>query len=213
MTKYYAVARGNKTGIFLNWNDCKEQVNGYKRAVYKKFETREEADHYIQLYSVNIVKSDMLEVDYYVYTDGSCHNNGRVNAKAGIGIFFGINDERNVSRKLEGKQSNNAAELTAIIETYDIIKNDILDCKKITIVSDSQYAINCALIYGKRATSCDQVKYMNNELVKTIYQLYKDKPNVKFQHVKAHTKNTDVHSIGNDNADKLANIAIGVVSV
>ena len=48
----------------------------------------------------------------------------------------------------------------------------------------------------------------NKELVKTIYEIYKDKSNIKFQHIKAHTSNTDIHSIGNKNADKLANLAI-----
>ena len=43
--------------------------------------------------------------DYYVYTDGACSNNGKNNALAGIGIFFGINDIRNVSKKIkENKQ-------------------------------------------------------------------------------------------------------------
>ena len=217
MSKYYAVARGHEIGVFITWNDCKEQVLGYKNAAYKKFETKAEAENYIEAFIVKPVNAltpvnlpipverNILEVDYYVYTDGSCHSNGYPNAKAGIGIYFGINDKRNVSRRLEGKQTNNAAELTAIIDTYDIIKNDVLTGKKIIIVTDSQYAIDCALIYGKK---CDTVNYVNNELVKTIYELYKSTPNVKFQHVKAHTKKTDIHSIGNYNADKLANQAI-----
>ncbi len=207
MYPYYAVARGNKTGVYITWNECKEQVIGYKNSAYKKFDTKEGAENYIQSFVVELEKTDVFDVDYYVYTDGACSNNGRENAKAGIGIFFGINDERNLSRKLDGKQTNNVAELQAIIETYNIIKDDILAGKKITIVSDSEYAINCALIYGKK---CDNVNYTNNELVKTIYELYKDKDNIKFLHVKAHTKKTDIHSIGNDNADKLANIAIGL---
>jgi DNA-binding transcriptional regulator GbsR (MarR family) len=32
--------------------------------------------------------------DYYVYTDGACSKNGKLNAKAGIGIYFGENDKR-----------------------------------------------------------------------------------------------------------------------
>lgn len=64
------------------------------------------------------------------YTDGACSNNGRKNALAGIGIFFGINDTRNISKNIKGKQTNNTAELSAIIETYSIIENDILNGKK-----------------------------------------------------------------------------------
>ncbi len=47
--------------------------------------------------------------DYYVYTDGACSNNGRENAKAGIGIFLGQDDPRNVCEPVEGKQSNNTS--------------------------------------------------------------------------------------------------------
>jgi ribonuclease HI len=151
--------------------------------------------------------------EYYVYTDGACSNNGMHNATAGIGVFFGIDDPRNVSQKIEGKQTNNTAELTAIIRAYSIVEPDILQGKQIAIVSDSQYAIWCCTTYGEK---CSKTAYkkkdgfiLNHELVKTAYELYQDKPNVEFIHVKAHTGKDDIHSIGNDGADKLANLAIG----
>ena len=62
-----------------------------------------------------------INYDYCVYTDGACSNNGKLYAKAGIGIFFGHHDKRNVSERVDGKQTNNTAELTAIIKTYPII--------------------------------------------------------------------------------------------
>ena len=40
---YYAVARGNKTGIFQNWIFCKDAIDGFPDACFKKFETQEEA--------------------------------------------------------------------------------------------------------------------------------------------------------------------------
>ena len=47
------------------------------------------------------------------------------------------------------------------------------------------------------------------DLVKTAYELYKDnQTNIRFLHIRAHTNNTDIHSIGNDHADKLANMAV-----
>lgn len=150
-----------------------------------------------------------FQPDYYVYTDGACSNNGKANASAGIGIFFGINDCRNTSKKIEGKQTNNVAELSALIETYRIVENDITNGQKIAIVSDSEYAIKCVSSYGEK---CYNKKWKmdipNKELVQTAYEMYKDKPNVIFIHIKAHTNNADIHSIGNDYADKLANVAI-----
>lgn len=148
--------------------------------------------------------------DYYVYTDGSCYNNGKINAISGIGVYFGNNDPRNISKRITGKQSNNTAELTAIIEAFNIIKNDINNGLKITIVTDSEYAIKCVSSYGKK---CEDkmwnIDIPNKELVKTVYECYKDKTNVKFMHIRSHTDNNDIHSVGNDSADKLANMAIG----
>ena len=45
-------------------------------------------------------------IDYYVYTDGACSNNGNSNAKAGMGVYFSENDMRNVSKRIKGKQTN-----------------------------------------------------------------------------------------------------------
>lgn len=231
--KFYAVVNGRTNGIFLNWNDCNNSVSGYKNALFKKFKTNEEADNFIKENKKNIddtnnkiqnqdynniimstKDSDIIfNPDYYVYTDGACSNNGRDNALAGIGIFFGINDKRNISKKIEGKQTNNTAELTAIIETYHIIENDILNGKKIAIVSDSEYAIKCVSSYGEKCYKKGwNVDIPNKELVTTAYEMYKDKLNVQFIHIKAHIHNTDIHSFGNDNADKLANISIGLES-
>ena len=218
---YYAVANGRSIGIFLNWNDCNNSVKGYKNAIYKKFDTQEEAEFFIESNDTTIQKQNTIRSnqkddtigvipDYYVYTDGACSNNGRNNASAGIGIFFGTNDNRNLSRKIEGKQTNNTAELSAIIEAYYIIENDIVNGKNIAIVSDSEYSIKCVSSYGEKCNKKGwNVDIPNKDLVKTAYELYKDKLNVQFIHVKAHTNNRDIHSVGNDNADKLANIAIG----
>jgi ribonuclease HI len=219
---FYAVANGKNIGIFSNWNDCNNSVKGYTNAKYKKFDTKEEAENFIQTNKIiesiddtnnPTQKENVIDFipDYYVYTDGACSNNGKKNALAGIGIFFGINDIRNVSKKIEGKQTNNRAELIAIIETYHIIENDIINGKNISIVTDSEYAIKCLSSYGEKCYKKDwNVEIPNKELVKTAYDIYKDIRNIQFIHVKAHTNNTDIHSISNDNADKLANMSIGL---
>ena len=79
----------------------------------------------------------------YVFTDGACSNNGKINAKASIGIYFKDNDPRNISRRIKGKQTNNTAELSAILEVFKICSKDIEDGKKIIIHSDSTYSIQC----------------------------------------------------------------------
>jgi len=42
--KYYVVWRGVNPGIYDNWIDCKLQVEGYDKALYKSFSSKEEAD-------------------------------------------------------------------------------------------------------------------------------------------------------------------------
>lgn len=152
--------------------------------------------------------------DYCVYTDGACIDNGKPSAVAGFGIYFGKNDPRNLSEKVPStfKQSNNVGELMAIIKAYDIIKYDLEQGKKIEIFSDSIYAINCATKYGEKMEEKEWSKKKgeipNKELVQQIYKLYGSNQNIKFTHIKAHTGLNDIHSIGNDEADKLANNSV-----
>jgi len=57
-----------------------------------------------------------------VYTDGACSSNGKHSAIAGVGVFFGDGDPRNVSEPLKGSmQTNNRAELTALIRALEIL--------------------------------------------------------------------------------------------
>lgn len=43
---YYAVQNGRETGVFSNWNDCKDQVSGYSGASFKRFDTFEAAQQF-----------------------------------------------------------------------------------------------------------------------------------------------------------------------
>lgn len=40
---YYAVQKGHNQGVYNTWNECKEMVDGFKNAKFRKFETQEEA--------------------------------------------------------------------------------------------------------------------------------------------------------------------------
>lgn len=221
---FYAVANGFTVGIFTTWDECNRSVKGYKHAIFKKFSVKQEAEAFITQHqqkqhdtkSVDIKENDFILEndfipDYYVYTDGACSNNGKENAMAGIGIYFGSDDPRNVSKRITGKQTNNRAELTAIIETYAIIEPDIQMRKKIAIATDSEYVLKCIGSYGKSCALQHWKKEIpNKDLVQLAYELYRDKPMLQFIHVKAHTNETDIHSIGNANADRLANLSIGL---
>lgn len=56
-----------------------------------------------------------------IYTDGACTNNGKASAKAGVGVFFGPDDELNVSEKLSGEtQTNQRAEQTGVLRAMQL---------------------------------------------------------------------------------------------
>tara|TARA_Y100001970_G_C14088886_1_gene778880 strand:+ start:396 stop:1151 length:756 start_codon:yes stop_codon:yes gene_type:complete len=237
MFTYYAVAHGRATGVFDTWFQCQQQVHRFPGAIYKKFSSKKDALKFIKsevnnnnnlnniVESNNDIKvanedstlssssSSISDTDiktvFFIYTDGACSNNGHKDAKAGIGVFFAHNDTRNISKLIRGKQTNNAAELHAIIAALEVISVDAkLSTSDIIIVSDSQYAIRCVTEYGEK---CEQQQLMhvpNYTLIIKARQLYKQISNIQFMYCPAHTGRTDEHSIGNSYADTLATNAI-----
>ena len=151
-----------------------------------------------------------------VYTDGACSNNGKPDARAGFGIWFGKGDIRNTSESFTGPQTNNRAELLAIIKALTILRDEIEQGQPVMIYSDSSYSIRCCTTYGekmaKKGWKNKGNDIPNREIVEVAYNFCKKYNNIKFKHIKAHTGLEDEHSIGNDHADRLANLAIGVES-
>jgi ribonuclease HI len=47
--KYYAVQKGRETGIFTTWSECKHNVHGFSGAVFKSFESLEEAEAFLNM--------------------------------------------------------------------------------------------------------------------------------------------------------------------
>ena len=47
--KYYTVWRGVNPGVYSSWTDCQLQTKNFRGAIYKSFDTREEAEHALEL--------------------------------------------------------------------------------------------------------------------------------------------------------------------
>ena len=206
---FYVVKKGYNPGIYNTWKECEKNILGYKNAKFKKFKNKNDAILFLNNYTVLFKNNNLIQVVntdiINIYTDGSCLNNGKSNAIAGIGIYFDNINIDNISRRHIGIQTNNNAELTAIIESIKILilKDKILN--KINIYTDSMYAILCGTTYGKKNNLNNWKKEIpNKNLVKKIYNLLKTYKNIKLIHVKAHTQNKDIHSINNNKADNLA---------
>jgi len=104
--KFYVVWQGRETGIFTDWNTCKQQVDGFAGAKYKSFKTQAEAEaafagttapaasastnspakktaskQTVKTYTANQIAAMPLHTK--IFTDGGCDPNP---GKAGSGI-------------------------------------------------------------------------------------------------------------------------------
>ncbi|XP_032590705.1 ribonuclease H1 [Drosophila grimshawi] len=300
---FYAVSKGRKVGIYENWAQCEQQVKGFKGAVYKKFNTRQEANQFIspagasgsytpeeiavplgkkQTQPVNwaanqqqpkknrdfwpedVAEEDAVDEDdliaamneiegfpvpssnsrkrkaedynsnsklkrhasnveeavalkqfggfefvmdgegyVIVYTDGSCLGNGRSNACAGFGVYFGDNHQLNAGKPVLGRVTNNVGEIQAAI--YAIKTALDLGIPKLCISTDSQFLIN-SITQWVQGWKRRGWRLKNNEPVKNVADfkeldelLQSDGIKVKWNYVEAHKGIK-----GNEMADKLA---------
>jgi ribonuclease HI len=155
-----------------------------------------------------------------IFTDGSSINNGQKNKyhAGGMGIY--IEDTKEcISEKLEGKITNNIAEIKAcIIGINNVIKRTPIP--HMNIYCDSEYVVHSITICAKNWAKNNLQKYdkfkkekcdiKNKDLIVELYNLY-NKYSIDFIHTKAHgyepkDKNTKEYKIwyGNNMADKLA---------
>ncbi|EME85787.1 uncharacterized protein MYCFIDRAFT_118885, partial [Pseudocercospora fijiensis CIRAD86] len=173
-----------------------------------RYKTREERER-VKYQAVRPVKDSAIRI----YTDGSSLANGSKNAWGGVGVYFGPADQRNISEPLQGtKQTNQRAELTAIVRALEVAPKD----RRIVIVSDSKYAIDCVTEWfpnwqrnGWVNSSRKPVE--NKDLIQKILDMLGERlrlnasywdhgpGGVRFEWVKGHAKDE-----GNNAADELA---------
>lgn len=60
--KFYVVKKGVKPGIYLTWDECRENVNGYSGAEYKSFSNEREAKLYLGIKNDYIKKIPMKKL-------------------------------------------------------------------------------------------------------------------------------------------------------
>jgi ribonuclease HI len=128
---FYAVRAGRKTGVFDNWPDTAKSVKGFPNAVFRKFGSRAEANAWLK--DEDAVKN----VDYTIYTDGSCLVNPDGPGGWALLMFEGDEQVKEVSG---GEQSttNNRMELTAAIKALQLTPVGAT----VRLYTDSQYLRN-----------------------------------------------------------------------
>ncbi|KIE04016.1 RNase H domain protein, partial [Metarhizium majus ARSEF 297] len=244
--RFYAVAVGNPTGIYTDWNEAALAIKGVKGPKYKRFGTRMEAVVYIkqhgsreaiealgETYAAAPVESSVsptpvvasakktasktaakkaepgvqrpAEDVLQIYTDGSSLANGKAGSRAGVGVYFGDGDPRNVSERLVGDpQTNQRAELMAMLRALEIAPLE----QTVQIISDSQYSIKCVTQWaigwkqkGWKTATGEDVK--NQDIIRAVLDKMDERTktgaNTYFHWVKGHASDR-----GNVAADRLA---------
>ncbi|KAG2181248.1 hypothetical protein INT43_008831 [Umbelopsis isabellina] len=123
-----------------------------------------------------------------VYTDGASAGNGTAKAFAGVGVYFGPNDPRNVSEPLEGKPTNQRAEIMAVIRAIERCDDDhsVTTWRKKWIE------------HGWTTSTGAEVK--NKDLFERLFDLIDKRPGVvEITHVQGHSGHA-----GNEMADRFA---------
>ena len=152
---------------------------------------------------------DIPPGEIHVYTDGSASLH-RGQWAAGCGVWFGDKHDYNISAICPGRQTNNRAELAAIVMAVRKAMTWPKDLSRLVVFSDSKICIDGINKYlplweadgwtrrGRRLENADLWKVMKR-VMSTLRQ--KDF-SIEFRHVPAH-----VGVYGNERADRLAKAA------
>ncbi|MBR6369577.1 MAG: ribonuclease H family protein [Bacteroidaceae bacterium] len=148
--KFYVVWIGVNPGVYDSWEGCRQQVEGWKGAVYKGFDTREEAEEAINQPPENYIEKKSPErkggrkkkekpippevCRQALAVDAACSGNpGQMEYRA---VYLGDMEEKFRFGPILG--TNNIGEFLAIVHALALYKSRGLDWP---LYSDSRNAI------------------------------------------------------------------------
>lgn len=175
--KYYAVRIGRNPGIYHTWDECKRETMGFKGASFKKFSTREDAEAFIN--EVEEEKKESAGKDeLVVYVDGSYRNKDKSHS---YGVYmFNDEEEYTYSKRFfkDSEMRNVSGEIKGAMRAMEEAVK--LGKKKIYLHYDYEGIRSWALGFWK--TNKEGTIYYKN-----FYDSIKDKLEVKFIKVEAHS--------------------------
>jgi ribonuclease HI len=147
-----------------------------------------------------------------VYVDGSCIDNGGVKARASYGVYWGPDHPQNTYGQLSATDTptNNRAELEAACIALERAKT--IGINKVHIHSDSKYVVSGMNSWRHNWSKKDWKKsdgkaVANKDKWEKLIKRTDSLESVQFTHVPGHSG-----VIGNEEADKLANLGNGGVT-
>ena len=145
--KFYVVWNGLIPGIYHSWDDCQAQIKGVKGAVYKSFDSKEEAERAYASPAYEYMKKKVVAPTFTLDTlpsvveryalavDAACSGNpGPMEYR---GVYLGDGKEIFHFGPVHG--TNNIGEFLAIVHALAMLDKQGL---KMTIYSDSRTAIS-----------------------------------------------------------------------
>ena len=146
--KFYVVWSGLNPGIYPSWDDCQAQIKGVKGAVYKSFDSKEEAERAYASPAYDYMKKKKTDTPtftldtlppaverYALAVDAACSGNpGPMEYR---GVYLGDGKEIFHFGPVHG--TNNIGEFLAIVHALAMLDKQGL---KMTIYSDSRTAIS-----------------------------------------------------------------------
>lgn len=195
-SKYYAVRKGMKTGIFRTWEECRMSVSGYSGAEYKSFSTEEQAKEYLG----NFAGENEEDEDYVpVYVDGS-YNSATKEFSYGMVVLL-EGEALTFYQKYEDKELASMHNVAGEIKGAEAamryaMENDI---PRIAIYHDYEGIAKWCLGFWKTNKE-------GTRAYKAFYEEACKKIKIKFVKVTGHSGDKY-----NDMADRLAKEALGIL--
>lgn len=199
--KYYAVRKGNKTGIFESWTECETSVSGYSNAEYQSFSSYDDAVSFLENEdpSIKVFQEAERQESLIAYTDGSFSDETK---KYSFGCVI-ITPEQEIIKEFNCGNNNEALKSRNVAgEIYGVM-----------------FVIQWAVSHGydnvkirydyegieKWATGLWKVNSYVAITYKKFLEKYRELINFSFEKVEAHSGDKY-----NEEADQLAKKALGL---
>lgn len=200
--KFYAVKEGRLPGIYMTWEECKAQVNGYSGAVYKSFSSEDQARSFMKDSRESISKNNLNPEDdpdtVMAYVDGSYGGNTDEFSYGMVILDHGR--EYKFSEKIVDKELAAMNNVAGEIKGAEAAMKYALDkgFRKIIIYHDYEGIARWCLGEWKASRK-------GTKDYKAFYDSIKDRLQVQFVKVAGHSGDKY-----NDMADELAKQALGI---